>query len=142
MADQLTAEELARYKTLPEVLCVCGGQYDGKRLLATIDAQQAEIAALRRQAETLARLIGEAHSEIVALKEALNQQGHVAEFREDGYALEHPIECRASGLLNCAVHEACEYEQAPPALGRFAVSIDDDGFLVLGAALKATEDAQ
>lgn len=53
MADKLTAEELARYKTLPEVLCVCGGQYDGKRLLATIDAQQAEIARLREALEAI-----------------------------------------------------------------------------------------
>lgn len=64
--------------------------------------------------------------------EALNQRGHVAEFREDGYALEHPLECRKAGLLNCAVDKACGYEQAPPALGRFKVSIDDDGFLILG----------
>lgn len=72
--------------------------------------------------------------ETKALREALNQRGHVAEFREDGYALEHPIECRTAGLIDCPVNRACEREQVAPALGRFYVSVDEDGNLLLGDA--------
>ena len=40
----------------------------------------------------------ELQREIEGYRQALAQRGHVAEFREDGWSLEHPVECRAIGL--------------------------------------------
>lgn len=88
-------------------------------------SQAARIATLEEEVE---RLRGENDT----LHKALNQRGHVAEFREDGFSLEHPIECRKAGLIICPVNVACAAEQSPPAIGRFTVTLDEAGYLVLG----------
>lgn len=92
----------------------CGAEW------GAVDALKNEVARLDKENEQL--------------RATLNQRGHVAEFREDGYALEHPIECRTAGLIDCPVNRACEREQVAPALGRFYVSVDEDGNLLLGDA--------
>ena len=96
-----------------------------------IDAQATEIAALK-----------DAREQIEGYRQALAQRGHVAEFREDGWSLEHPVECRAIGLIDCAVNLACGYEQTAPQLGRFVVTVNEDGFLVLGERVLAGKEAQ
>ena len=95
-----------------------------------IDAQATEIAALK-----------DAREQIEGYRQALAQRGHVAEFREDGWSLEHPVECRAIGLIDCAVNLACGYEQTAPQLGRFVVTVNEDGFLVLGERVLAGKEA-
>ena len=86
--------------------------------------------------------IAELQRELEGYRQALAQRGHVAEFREDGWSLEHPVECRAIGLIDCAVNLACGYEQTAPQLGRFVVTVNEDGFLVLGERVLAGKEAQ
>lgn len=115
----LTAEELADYRAALDAYP--WGPDEVERLLDTIDAQATQIEGYRQ---------------------ALAQRGHVAEFREDGWSLEHPVECRAIGLIDCVVNLACGYEQTAPQLGRFVVTVNEDGFLVLGERVLAGKEAQ
>lgn len=79
----------------------------------------------------------EAQAEIEQLRTALNQQGHVVEFREDGWAIEHPIECRNTSLLDCPLNTLSEEMGGPPAegLGRYRAAISEDGNLLLDRIL-------
>jgi hypothetical protein len=66
------------------------------------------------------------------LEKALHQEGHIVEFNENGFGLEHPVSCRKAGLLNCPVWEVLdELPDTPVGYGRFPVALDDDGLLVL-----------
>lgn len=61
-------------------------------------------------------------------------QGHVAEFRADGWGLEHPLACRERSLLDCpfqvALNRGCRERDIPNlALGRYQVTFDPDGDL-------------
>lgn len=65
------------------------------------------------------------------LEAALKQEGHVVEFGPDGFGLEHPVECRKAGLLNCPVWEALdELPSTPVGYGIYPVALGDDGVLV------------
>jgi hypothetical protein len=65
------------------------------------------------------------------LEAALKQEGHTVEFAADGFALEHPVGCRKTGLLNCPVQAALnELPDTPVGYGRFPVALGDDGVLV------------
>lgn len=69
---------------------------------------------------------------------ALNQHGHVVEFRDDGWAIEHAIECRQRSLLDCPFNTACEALDGPPtARGRFEVDLDEEGNLIVGRPVLA-----
>ena len=62
----------------------------------------------------------------------LNEQGHVAEFTDHGYGLEHPALCRIEGrLLDCPVEIAIRSLHEFPfgELGRYRVIIGDSGIL-------------
>jgi Family of unknown function (DUF6085) len=78
-------------------------------------------------------LIETLENRIKELETALSQHGHIAEFRERDYGLEHPVECRKEGLLNCPVDKAIwNLGVAEPPQGRYSVSLDEDGALVIG----------
>ncbi len=79
----------------------------------------------------------EAQGEIERLRTALNQQGHVVEFREDGWAIEHPVECRKTSLLDCPLNGLSEKMGGPPTEGpgRYRAAISDDGNLLLDRIL-------
>ena len=86
--------------------------------------------------------LAEAQEEIERLRTALNQDGHVLEFREDGWAIEHPVECRAGRLLDCRFNFLCEEMGGPPTegLGRYKATISDDGNLLLARIFKEEKD--
>lgn len=91
------------------------------------------MADLERQLGLALAKVRELRAENEELKRALNQHGHVVEFREDDYALEHPVECRTAGarLLDCKVNAALhELPGSPIGYGRFPVTLDEDGELV------------
>ena len=72
---------------------------------------------------------------------------HIAEFTLSGYGLIHPYECRKDGpqgLLDCPVDAAIRAEPSMPAptLGRFYVSVDDDGQLAVGLAASPGQEGQ
>ena len=57
---------------------------------------------------------------------AMNQRGHVVDFRDDDWGLEHPISCRAAGLINCPMNNELEgYEPGVdrPLTGRYVFSV-------------------
>lgn len=91
--------------------------------------------------EQLLEALEEAQREIEHLRTALNQQGHVVEFRQDGWAIEHPTECRKTSLLDCPLNSLCEEMGGPPTegLGRYRAAISDDGNLLLDAILGESE---
>jgi len=65
------------------------------------------------------------------LEKALHQEGHIVEFDENGFGLEHPVGCRKDGLLNCPVWEALDdLPGTPVGYGRFNVDLDDSDELV------------
>lgn len=62
----------------------------------------------------------------------LSEQGHVVEFTEDGYGLEHPVTCRIQArLLDCPVDQAVRALSGNPfgEAGRYRVIIGDAGVL-------------
>jgi len=54
---------------------------------------------------------------------------HVAEFRDEGWCIQHPLACRQNGgLFDCPFNRAALSLDTPPAqLGRFEVSLSDEG---------------
>jgi len=97
-----------------------------KELRTCVEQAQAEVERLREEIKTL--------------RTAVNLRGHVAEFREDGWTLEHPLECRESSLLDCPLNALCKALGGPPeeGPGRYKVALDDSGNLLL-AALRGEE---
>lgn len=76
---------------------------------------------------------------IEELEKALCQHGHVADIREDRFSLEHPVECRKLGLLDCPLDKALEALPGPPMpFGRYPVELQDDGSLTFGEAIVST----
>lgn len=65
---------------------------------------------------------------------AMGQKGHVAEFGATEFSLEHPLACRAAGLLNCELHRVCSALDASPVAlpGRYLVDLLDGELVVLG----------
>jgi hypothetical protein len=73
---------------------------------------------------------------IEQLEGALYQHGHVVDVEETRFGLEHPVSCRAAGLLNCPIDGALRALDGPPALpGRYPIELRDDGILVVGDRL-------
>ena len=88
------------------------------RILDRATKAEAEVERLRAEVEALGGVIGE--------------QRHIAEFREDGWGLQHPVECRPNLLdcpLNIAIQEDVDYYGGPPpeGLGRFVAVLGDEG---------------
>ena len=76
-------------------------------------------------------------AEIDRLREALHQEGHHATFGDDHWGIEHPVACRREGLHNCPLNAAMdalidETGGRPVDVGRYPVSLGDDGNLVIG----------
>lgn len=78
----------------------------------------------RRVAERLEAEKREAVSEGDRLAEALREDRHVVEFREDGWGLQHPVLCRPD-LIGCPVNRALQALNHPTVLGRFRVHLED-----------------
>jgi hypothetical protein len=86
--------------------------------------------------EINAGYIREAADEIERLRAALHQHGHVVDIGPKRFGLEHPVECRSAGLLNCPVEKALEaLPRRPKPIGRYPVDLDEDGSLVFGEAI-------
>lgn len=72
---------------------------------------------------------------------------HVIKFNERGWTIKHPLACRPN-LFECPVHAAAEQQiaQPPEVLGRYTISLADDGLLYLGdpadEATRAAVDAR
>ncbi|KKL72425.1 hypothetical protein LCGC14_1134560 [marine sediment metagenome] len=83
--------------------------------------------------------IAKLQEEVDSLRTALNQDGHVLEFRKSGWAIEHPVECRSGSLLDCRFNFLCEEMGGPPeeGLGRYKAAIGADGTLILAAIKEA-----
>ncbi|MEV1013754.1 MULTISPECIES: DUF6085 family protein [unclassified Micromonospora] len=54
---------------------------------------------------------------------------HIAEFRDEGWCIQHPLACRQNGgLFGCPFNRAALALDSPPAqLGRFVVDLSDEG---------------
>lgn len=70
-------------------------------------------------------------AENVRLREALeaDQVGHIIEFREDGWTIQHPLSCRPN-LFDCPVNRAAERDlDEPPECGpgRYTCGVEDGG---------------
>ena len=70
---------------------------------------------------------------LVAILDA-DRPFHVVELRDDGWSIEHPIGCRAHGLLNCELHQ--KWTVVAPSfrhpLGRYQLLLDDEGVPMVG----------
>lgn len=52
---------------------------------------------------------------------------HIADYTEDGWTLEHPLECRkTTGLAGCPVNKAIAEGGPPRFLGRYRITINDN----------------
>lgn len=91
--------------------------------LDEVDRLSAELAEERAEIERLRGLVA-----------AADEFGdrHVIDMREDGYVIAHPLACRATGLFACLFNVAAMELPGPPEIGKFAVTLDDAGDLVLG----------
>jgi len=66
-------------------------------------------------------------SEVVKLEEALHQDGHIIFFSEDGWSIQHLVECRPD-MTKCEIHKRAQIELAgvdTGLRGAFKVSILD-----------------
>lgn len=85
---------------------------------------------------SLARAILDAGYRLVDVDE-----GHVIEFREDGWTISHPLSCRPK-LFDCLVNRVAEKElsKRPDVLGRFECELNDIGDrLLIGDRIEASE---
>lgn len=72
---------------------------------------------------------------IEELEQALHQHGHIVDIQETRFGLEHPIECRKDGLLNCPLDAVLTAQPGPPRPpGRYPVALEK-GALVFGDPL-------
>ena len=103
---------------------------------ATAEAANLILGVTMRELEAQRALAEELREEVETLRTAVNQHGHVVEFREDGWAIEHPIECRKDNLLDCPLNFLCEAMGGPPeeGPGRYKAAVDDTGNLLLTPA--------
>lgn len=58
-------------------------------------------------------------------------EGHVAEFRADGWTIQHPLTCRLSGksLFECPFNRSLELSRIP-AFGCFQITLEDEVLVV------------
>ncbi len=76
----------------------------------------------------------DARQDIEQYEQALGQRGHVIELTDIGWGIEHTVDCRAGGILNCPIHlhmerefERTEFEDMDD--GRYFVELSHDGKL-------------
>jgi len=79
-------------------------------------------------------------AEVERLWEALNQSAHVIAFDDDGWSIEHLVECRPH-MTRCAYHRAAVeaakgWDEPPRSPGRYAVNLTPDGALVIGERIE------
>jgi CTP-dependent riboflavin kinase len=82
----------------------------------------------------LIETLNDARRTIRDYEDALGQKGHVIELTEFGWAIEHTVECRAGGILNCPIHMKVTThieDFGPPVAGlddgRYFVTLEQDG---------------
>lgn len=137
-----------RYCGLPkdhrEEWCVTAEAIEyAKRRKSTLTNEKAAYVVLRR---TDFEALDEEHSisEDPFFRPVPYEHRHVLDLDEDGWALEHPIDCRLEGrsLHDCLTHFAvlAQMQDGPPdQFGRFAVTLqmDEDGepMAVIGVAI-------
>lgn len=66
-------------------------------------------------------------NEVVKLEEALHQDGHIILFTEDGWSIQHLVECRPD-MTKCEIHKRAQTELVGRDVGlrgKFKVSILD-----------------
>lgn len=73
---------------------------------------------------------------IEELEDALHQKGHIVDIERTRFGLEHPVECRQAGLLNCPVDVALTAYSGPPRPpGRYPIELLENGELSFGEVL-------
>ena len=95
---------------------------------------------------TLQHRVAAAERRVKQLEEALAQVGytsdgrHIIDFDEQGWAIQHPVECRPQ-LLDCPVNRAMMFVSRPPTEGegRYYVSMDEEDHLYFVASARLTE---
>ena len=90
------------------------------------------ITLLEAEVEISRQVLQEQREYIFQLERAIYQQGHVLEQEGEQWALEHPVACRSTGLLNCTVGKKVASLEGPPISGdgQFPVTIDKNGELI------------
>lgn len=63
---------------------------------------------------------------------------HVGDFGEHAFTIAHPLACRPN-LLDCP-YSGVGVEEPPGKLGRYRLSLDDDGRLLIGDQLPINEE--
>jgi len=53
--------------------------------------------------------LNEMSSEVAKLEEALHQDGHIVIFTEDGWSIQHLVECRPD-MTKCEIHKRAQIE--------------------------------
>ena len=105
---------------------------DAHREYSTLKAQAA--------AELAATVDGIAQKLETTLRLILDTDEHVVEVRDTDFGLMHPLKCRPD-LLGCATNVALNALAGPPAEpGRYSVSLDGKGKVVIGAPVAADYD--
>ena len=107
--------------------------YERKWSLAEQMSEKREIVQLKAK-------VAELEDRVLELKAALDQTYHYLILNDQGWALEHLVVCRKTGMDLCAIHHACMKEaqgwwmKAWPRPGvnhiRYAVDLDREGHLV------------
>jgi hypothetical protein len=111
-------------------------RYGDARANAEVGAEHAGQAEVDAYAAEAAELLDRIRTAIAALDDTPH---HVVEFREDGWTIKHPLTCRPA-LFDCPVNREAERTfVTPQALGRFAISLTEDGALLLDELVDAQE---
>jgi hypothetical protein len=64
---------------------------------------------------------------------------HVIHVREGGWEIQHALACRGD-MLGCPVNVACSqvgWDRRTTPVGRYLITVDDDGYPVIGARLES-----
>lgn len=113
------------------------GDYGIAAVLPSNECRWADARLIAAAPELLRKCrdaLAEKDTEIRRLREALGEQRHIAEFRADGFGLQHPVECRPN-LIDCPVSrelEALDESPVGAAFGHYVVTLDDDGTVHIG----------
>ena len=104
----------------------------------------AQMNEVRRERARAVAEVAEAEAEIERLRglyAAADEYGdrHVIDMSADGYVIAHPLSCRATGLFACPFNAAAMELDGPTEIGRFAVTLDGIGDLVIGERIVKEE---
>lgn len=105
-------------------------------VVEAIQRLRTEVLVMGGHMQMFARDIEIVLDHVTALSAALGQHGHIVDFKSAGYGIEHPIECRREGLLDCALSDAMSELGYIPvgAEGRYHVELID-GEIVVGGVV-------